>query len=78
MPETFVRLSQWLRAPVAAHAREDASEAPEPAIETAREDELHSGLRRLRAAVLEALESPSRDALERIRVHAEALLEGAS
>lgn len=76
MPEAFLPLEQWLRAPVPAQRIDAAEESHGPA-EPANEETLYSALRRLRAAVLEALDAPDSDALERIRMHADALLGGA-
>lgn len=75
MLEPFVRLEQWLRAPAPPQTCAAPLDDPPCAFEMPDEETLHSALRRLRAAVLEALESPDADALARIRAHADALLE---
>ena len=74
MPESFVPLGRWLRAPMQPETCEASIEEP---VERANEETLYPRLRRLRAAVLEALDSPDAGALERIRAYADALLDGA-
>lgn len=74
MPEAFVPLERWLRPPVPPETGDAAAEQPPVPAEPANEERLYSALRRLRAAVLEALDAPDAGALERIRMHADALL----
>jgi len=77
MPEPFVPLAVWLRA--VTDESQTVSSAPETIVveEAVSPDELCARVRRLRAAVLEALDGdpPERAALERIRSYANELLE---
>ena len=76
MPETFVPLTTWLRPPSALPSPESvvSKDANEDVVRMSH-DEVFARVRRLRAAVIEALEcdAPERAALERIRFYADEL-----
>jgi hypothetical protein len=77
MRESFVPLTVWLRSAAEEPVRVNvASPLPDEEV-NAPVDELRARVRRLRAAVLEALDGdvPQRNALERIRSYADELVE---